>query len=58
MSYAYAWEIQNRNGSWALCWWAEPTRKQLVARSKPSPEARPVRVKLVRAPRKRKEPKP
>lgn len=37
-----------------MCKWAEPTRKQLVARSKPSPEAKPIKVEFVPTGRYRK----
>jgi len=42
--YAWSWIIQAENGTWMLCHWAEPTKERLLAGSKPSWEARPVRV--------------
>ncbi len=40
---AWAWKMDG-----GLCYWAEPSRKQLMAKKdKPSPEAIPVRVRLV-----------
>jgi hypothetical protein len=44
---AWAWKIQDMDGSWHLCHWSEPTREQLERRGKkPSPEAVPVRVRM------------
>ena len=40
---AWAWLMEG-----GLCYWAEPTREQLMAPGKPSPEAKAVRVRLVR----------
>ena len=46
--HGWAWALDwNKNGDWTLCHWVEPDRKRLVARSKPSPEARPVHVAIV-----------
>lgn len=46
---AVAWEIRNDNGTWSVCYWAQPTWLQLmVSGKKPSPEARCVKVRIVR----------
>ena len=41
-TYGWAWLCD-----FGLCQWAEPDRERLVKRSKPSPEAIPVRVELI-----------
>ena len=48
---AYAWLCD-----FGLCKWAEPTRDRLLAQSKPSPEAKVVRVYLSTVPRKEAKP--
>ena len=49
---AWAWEILDQRGRWVLCHWAEPYRRVLLKKAeiegKPSLEARPVCVRLVR----------
>lgn len=54
---AWAWMIQNHTGTrWELCLWAEPSRESLERIQRPSPEARAVRVLIVRpVPVKRRE---
>jgi hypothetical protein len=47
-SLAWAWEIADGRGGWTLCCWAEPSMTQLLAKPKPSPEARPVCVRITR----------
>jgi len=39
---AWAWVMEGR-----LCFWAMPTKEDLIGDGSPSPEARPVRVRLV-----------
>jgi len=41
---AYAWELEEGD----MCSWAEPRRDQLTERSKPSPGAKAVCVRIVR----------
>lgn len=48
---AWAWKIKDESGNWTLCHWAEPQLCRLLDAGKPSPEARPVRVKLIPAKR-------
>jgi len=46
----WAWEFQFPDGSWHLCNWSEPFKELLIGAediSKPSDEARLVRVELV-----------
>jgi hypothetical protein len=52
----WAWEIRNEGstGAWSLCHWAEPYRNVLLAGQKPSPEARPVKVVMMRHERAKK----
>ncbi len=46
---AWAWEIKELfRSDWTLCRWAEPSRKALIESHKPSPEARPVCVVMMR----------
>ena len=46
--HGWCWEWQpEEGGPWKLVWWAEPERK---SRSKPSPEAKRVRVKFMKVP--------
>jgi len=40
--FGYAWLCD-----FGLCYWAEPSVEALKSRSKPSPEAKPVRVRLI-----------
>ncbi len=40
--YAWAWVFEG-----GLCKWAMPSRKQLIAEGKPSPEAKAIRVQIV-----------
>ena len=51
----YAWaiwvEYPRKPDEWQLCSWVEPTLAALVARGKPSPEARVVRVQIAARPR-------
>ena len=42
----WAWKIRDKRGNWALCNWAEPTKDALLKQGKPSPEAKPVWIKL------------
>lgn len=42
----WAWAIQEGDGKWSLCHWAEPSKADLTRHYKPSPEARPIRVYL------------
>ena len=42
---AYAWEFSDPP---VLCSWAQPERYHLERDAKPSPEARPVRVRIMR----------
>lgn len=44
---SWAWEI-NFAGKWQLCHWTKPSKADLLKERKPSPEARPVCVRLVR----------
>jgi len=44
---AWAWEIAGEIGK-ELCFWAEVSKEQLIRRSKPSPEAKPVLVRLIK----------
>ena len=39
---AYAWQCD-----FGLCRWAEPNKRQLTDRNKPSPEAVPIRVRII-----------
>ena len=41
-AYGWAWLCD-----FGLCSWVEPEKEVLISRSKPSPEAIPVRVELV-----------
>ncbi len=41
-TYGWAWLCD-----FGLCQWAEPSRDALTSRSKPSPEAIPIRVELI-----------
>ncbi len=50
---AWAWICD-----FGLCRWAEPTRAMLVKTKKPSPEAKPIRVRLVPVERKARKAKP
>ena len=43
----WAWELYD-SGRWMLCSWCVPNRETLIAEGKPSPEARPVCVRLIR----------
>lgn len=47
-SLAWTWEIQDPNGVWVLCKWAEPWEACLKDREKPSDEARKVCVRMIR----------
>jgi hypothetical protein len=40
----WAWELEEGT----LCYWAEPTKEQLRARSSPSTDAKPLPVRIVR----------
>lgn len=42
---AFAWEF---NDPPVLCCWAEPDIERLVEKSEPSPEAKPVSVRIIR----------
>ena len=45
----WAWEIQGlRAGKWVLCHWARGSKDGLLEETKPTPEARPVRVRVMR----------
>ena len=46
---SWAWEFQDLDGQWVLCNWSEPYKSMLLndEDSKPSDEARMVRVELV-----------
>jgi hypothetical protein len=45
---AWTWEIKI-DGEWQLCLWAMPSKEHLIDEGrKPSPEARPVCVRMVR----------
>ena len=48
-AFAYAWMLEGDE----LCFWAEPSKAQLIKAGKPSPEAKIVRVELVRVTRKK-----
>ena len=39
----WAWEFEGQ-----LCNWVEPTKKQLLKRSKPTPEAKPAYVRIIK----------
>lgn len=42
----WAWAIKDVRGArWLLCRWAEPSRASLLNGERPSPEAKPVRVR-------------
>lgn len=41
---AWAWELEDGT----LCYWAEPARSSLMRGRPPSPDAHPVRVRIVR----------
>lgn len=43
----WAWEIKTDNG-WRLCLWSHPSKAVLLNNQKPSPEARPICVSMVR----------
>lgn len=51
----WAWAIQDtqdmhgRHSCWLLCCWAHPLREMVTAEPKPSPEAKCVRVRIVKA---------
>lgn len=45
---AWAWEINFGGKGWTLCHWAVPYKADLLKERKPSPEARPVCVRLTR----------
>jgi hypothetical protein len=42
----YAWVMQDDNGEWEICNWAEPC-KDMIMKSKPSPEAKVVKVRMI-----------
>jgi len=45
----WAWEIWDLDaGGWALCHWARGSKDGLLEETKPSPEARPRRVRVMR----------
>jgi hypothetical protein len=46
-SSGWAWAVHDGPTGWQLVHWAEPTKEQLLRSSKPSPEARPVRVVII-----------
>jgi len=50
--YGWAWEISDGK-DWVLCHYAEPTKIDLERDGKPSPEARPVSVRIVKKLKKR-----
>ena len=53
----WAWEIYDEHTKrWELCYWALPSRSDLLADGKPSSDARPVRIYMERVgqPRGRK----
>lgn len=43
---AWAWAIDD-GGKPELCHWAEPSKELLLRQSKPSPEAKPVKVLIM-----------
>ena len=43
---AWAWKIQFDSGKWAVCDWAYNSREELLRERLPSPEAKPVQVRL------------
>lgn len=43
----YAWMVSNGRRGWTICNWAEPTNSTLLQKSRPSPEAKDVRVVIV-----------
>lgn len=51
--YVWTWTIENQNGKTVLCHFAEATKKLLKHNEKPSPESKPVRVKMSVYKRKR-----
>jgi len=42
----WTWAIQNEKGDYELCYFTFHTKKMLKQETKPSPEAKPVRVLL------------
>jgi len=43
----YAWSVPTPDGrKWQLCHWTEPTRRELLDRGRPCPDAKVVRVWL------------
>ena len=49
VGHGWAWAIRDlscRRETWLICNWAANTRQSLERETKPSPEARPVYVKL------------
>jgi hypothetical protein len=62
---AWAWELKDPTGKWLLCRWSAPSPAQLRGEGrhtrKPSDEARPVCVRMVRNrnlnPRKKQAPR-
>lgn len=57
---AWAWVFPERNaygshsGRWLLCFWAEPDKDRLVRRSKPTSDAKAIRVEIRPAPKRKK----
>lgn len=46
---AVAWTINDPiRAAMVLCCWAEPDKERLVRQSPPSPEAKPVHVRIIR----------
>lgn len=43
--YSWAWTVDWGRGP-ELCFWSEPTKKDLLKNGKPSPEAKAVRVRM------------
>lgn len=43
----YAWMVSNGRGGWTICNWAEPQAESLFQKSRPSPEAKDVRVVII-----------
>ena len=42
----WTWKIRGKSGRWILCRFAAATREDLVQCGKPSPEAKPIKVRM------------
>jgi len=45
----WGWKIRDYNGKWALCYWFSTTKRGLITDTKPSPEAKAVRVRITQS---------